>query len=98
MVYITSVLSCQFPVLSSQLVDIQFFDFVFQAQILPALQGNRDVAVLPQEIVGVAQAEGVTFLAPGIGEEFIDLQFADLVRDGLAGSGGKECGFTMSGL
>ena len=61
----------------------QEIDFVLQPQILPALQNDGDVSVLPEEIVEGAEAEFVLFLALRVGEEFVDLQLADLVRNRL---------------
>src|SRR5437588_12307271 len=57
------------------------------AQILPALQCNRDVAILPDEIVEGAEIEFLALLHARFGEEFRNLEFADLIRDGLAGTG-----------
>src|SRR5712692_181358 len=68
---------------------VERVDLIFQSEIFPALQSDWHVAVLPDEVVKPAQAEAILLLAVGIGKKLVDLQFADLVRDRLAGSGGK---------
>src|SRR5206468_8379769 len=77
---VTGVQTCALPI----------FDFVLQPQILPALQNDGDVSVLPEEIVEGAEAEFVLFLALRVGEEFVDLQLADLVRNRLTGDRSEE--------
>src|SRR5215472_6764628 len=64
--------------------------FIFQAEVLPALQGDGHVAVEPEEVVKSAEAEGASLPAACIGEKFVDLQFADLIGDGLTGIGGEQ--------
>lgn len=59
-------------------------------QVLPALQGDRDVAVSPDEIVKGAEVEFLALLHSRFREEFRDLEFADLIGDGLAGAGGGD--------
>src|SRR5437764_5008090 len=61
--------------------------FVSRAEIFPALQRDRHVAILPHEIVEGAEIEFFALLHTGVGEEFHDLQFADLIGDGLARAG-----------
>src|SRR5436309_4748347 len=73
----------------------QQIDFVLQPQISPALQNDRDVSVLPEEIVERAEAEFVLFLALRVGEEFVDLQLADLVRNRLTGDRSEESRFCV---
>src|SRR3954454_14554160 len=60
--------------------------FVRRAEILPALQRDRNVTVLPDEIVERAQIEFLALPHPRFGEEFRDLEFTDLVGDRLAGT------------
>jgi len=57
------------------------------AQIFPALQRDRHVAVLPDEIVEGVKIEFVALLHSRFGEEFCDLEFACLIGDRLTRSG-----------
>jgi hypothetical protein len=50
-----------------------------RAEIFPALQCNRDVAGFPDEIVESAKIEFFSPLHAGFGQNFCDLEFADLI-------------------
>ena len=45
---------------------IEGLDLILQPQELPALQGQRDVAVLPHEVVELAQREGIAAREVGV--------------------------------
>jgi hypothetical protein len=72
---------------NSQAVTEALLLSIRRAQIFPALERDRDVAVFPDEIVEGAETEFFPLSQAGFGEEFCDLEFADLVGDGLAWSG-----------
>src|SRR5712692_5992398 len=72
-------------------------DFVVLAQQLPALERDGHVAVLPEGVVQGLQVELASLPGARIGDEFEDLQFADLVADGLAGIAREERGFLPRG-
>jgi hypothetical protein len=59
------------------------------AQVFPALQCTRDVAVFPDEIMKGAQIEFVALLDARFSQEFCDLEFADSIGDGLTGANGE---------
>src|SRR5438874_13386439 len=61
--------------------------FIIQAKKFPALQRNGHISVFPEEIVEGAQAERISFLPVSVGEEFVNLQFAYLIRNRLPGGG-----------
>src|SRR5262245_59193318 len=65
-------------------MSLQGIQVVAQAEVLPPLQRHRDVAVLPEEVVEVAQAKSVGPHAACVRQEPGDLQFADQVADGEA--------------
>jgi hypothetical protein len=54
---------------------------VGRAQVFPALQRDRHVAILPDEIVEDAQVEFFALLQSRFGQKFCDLEFADLIAD-----------------
>src|SRR5256885_3170989 len=68
------------------------------AEIFPALQGDRDVAVFPDEIVEDAEIEFLSLLHARVGEKFYNLQLSDLVRNGLTRTSGKRDCFLARGL
>src|SRR5439155_14705126 len=68
------------------------------AQILPLLQRDRDIAVFPNEIMEGADAEFVALLHARVGEKFHDLQFPDLVSNGLTRTSGKRDCLLTRGL
>ena len=76
--------------------NLMLLHFIIQAKKFPALQRNGHISVFPEEIVEGAQAERISFLPVSVGEEFVNLQFAYLIRNRLPGSGGEHRGFTMS--
>src|SRR5207248_3802157 len=57
------------------------------AEKFPLLQRDWYIAVFPYEIVEGAQIKFFALLHPLVGEEFYDLQFADLIGNGLTGAG-----------
>src|SRR5262249_784986 len=64
----------------------------------PLLQRNRDIAVFPNKIMKGAKIEFVSLVHARVGEEFHDLQFADLIRDCLARPRGERGRFLARGL
>jgi hypothetical protein len=60
-------------------------NFIAQPQQLPTLQRERDIAILPDEVVHCAKTELVFLQAPSFGNQPHDLQLAYLVADGLPG-------------
>jgi len=68
------------------------------AQILPLLQRDWDVPVFPNEIVERAEIEFFALLHSRVGEKFHDLEFADLIGDGLAGTGREGNCFLTGGI
>jgi hypothetical protein len=61
-----------------------------EVEIFPPVQCNRHVTALPDEIVESAAVEFVALLHSRVGEEFHDLQLADLVSDSLAGDRSRK--------
>src|SRR6266496_3024047 len=76
--------------------NLMLLHFIIQAKKFPALQRNGHISVFPEEIVEGAQAERISFLPVSVGEEFVNLQFAHLIRNRLAGGGGEHRGFAVS--
>ncbi len=58
-------------------------DFACILEQLPALQRNRHIAIVPDEVVELQHGKIGALHAPGIGEKLRDLELADLVRDPL---------------
>src|SRR5207247_6891796 len=56
------------------LVNASVWHIGIRAQILPSLQGDRDVAVFPNEIVERAEVEFVALLHPCFGQKFYNLE------------------------
>src|SRR5437870_12453797 len=71
---------------------IQQLNLVTQTKMLPAQQRNWHVAVLPQIVVESSQTELLLLIQSRVGEEFDDLEFADLIGDCLARRGCEEDG------
>jgi len=84
--------------MTSCLVGSLFWYLVTCTQILPPLQRNRHIAVFPDEIVEGAETEFFALLHARVGEEFHDLQLADLIGDGAARTGGKRDCLLARGL
>src|SRR5215472_18528410 len=76
---------------------LEGLQLIFQAEVLPSLQGDGDVAVEPEEVMKGTEAEGAFLLAVRIGEKFVDLHFADLVGDGLTGIRGEQRRLSVGG-
>src|SRR5262245_14118565 len=71
---------------------------VIQPDILPPQQRDRNVSVLQNVIVKLAQAEFISPRLPSVGQKFRNLQLADLICDGLSGQGSEEDGFGPRGF
>src|SRR6266516_3075144 len=82
----------------SELSEMASRSIVGSAEIFPALQRDRDVAVFPDEIVEGAEIEFVALLHARVGEKFYNLQLSDLVRNGLTRTSGKRDCFLARGL
>src|SRR5205823_10478263 len=86
------------PICAGRLSSSRIRDLVARAEILPTLERDRNIPILPDEIVEGTKVEFVALLHPRIGEEFRNLEFADLICEGLAGAGGKGDRFLSRSL
>jgi len=76
----------------------QPLDCVIATEILPALQCNRHISVLHQEVMKMAQRKIFALYEHAIGQETQDLQLAHLVGNRLPGIECKEYSLFQGGF
>src|SRR5258707_7706010 len=74
---------------------IQGVDIIFQPKIFPALERNGHVAIPQQKVVERPQAEFISGCTVCVGKKFVNLELANLIRDGLSSRGCEQSGISM---